>query len=93
MLVCTVSVNPVVKPDYAGAGPADPAKKDGKRGEMYIVLQLGIRCRIMSAGGGSVDGSVLLLDELSVCSLCLACFSSSLSKIRTRCVQVRAGSA
>lgn len=43
-----------------------------KEGKMLIVFQLGIKCRMMSAGGGSVDGSVLLLDELSVCSLCIA---------------------
>lgn len=92
---CLHFVSSVVKPDYGGAGQADPAKrKDGKRGKMLIVFQLGIRCRMMSAGGGSMDGTVLLLDELSVClSAALACFSSSLSTIRTRCVQVRAGSA
>lgn len=85
----------MVKPDYAGAGQADPAKrKDGKRGTMLIVFQLGIRCRMMSVGGGSVDGSVLLLDELTVwISAVLACFSFTLSVIRTRCVQVRTGSA
>lgn len=69
-------------PGWSGCDQSKQTLQSGwkKRGKCSF-FQLGIRCRMMSAGGGSGDGSVLLLDELSVCSSCIACFSSSPSTL------------